>query len=407
MTYSARWGDQEQPNREGQLLSNALKVGGAVPAHLALGELYLRHQRFNEGGSQLAALAEQTDLPAAHRGLAIALQGMGQKAEACYHRGMADVFEERTDEALREFRAMAAQAPRDRRVPQLISQADAQMNQLNTALKAAEAFYRRGDRSSELYERLAILYLITYDRRAGRRLCEEWRRAQPDSGRPLAYLGKISLADLRLSEAVSDYEAAVAREPNNAEDRLGLADALTQQPSPRNIRRALALLRQAVTLAPHNAAAHYQLGVRLQQALQWEEARRELLRALDEDPTMAAADNNLVQVAMALRQPALARRFASLMRAVQERKREQDAAWQRRWEHPADPEVYYALARIQTRAGNLASAEHQLQRAVALRPAWPEATQLRDRVRRLLDGTDADGRRLVQFPETAGGKGNP
>jgi len=95
------------------------------------------------------------------------------------------------------------------------------------------------------------------------------------------------------------------------------------------------------------------------------------------------------------------------MRAVQERKREQDAAWQRRWEHPADPEVYYALARIQTRAGNLASAEHQLQRAVALRPAWPEATRLQGRVRRLLDGIDADGSRLVQFAETPGGVGNP
>src|SRR5439155_11227208 len=120
MTYSARWGDQEQPNREGQLLSNALKVGGAVPAHLALGELYLRHRRFKEAGGALARLAETSDLPAADRGLSVALDGMGQPVEACYHRGMADVFEERTDEALREFRAMAAQAPRDRRVPQLI-----------------------------------------------------------------------------------------------------------------------------------------------------------------------------------------------------------------------------------------------------------------------------------------------
>jgi Flp pilus assembly protein TadD len=399
MTYSARWGDQEQPDQEGQLLSNAMKAGGAVPAHLALGELYLHHQRFKEGGGQLAALAEQSDLPAARRALAIALEAMGQEAEACYQRGLADAVENRMEEALREFRALAARSPRDRRAPQLISQAYAQMKQLNAALKAAEAFYRQGNRSPELYERLATLYLVTYDRRAGRRLCEEWQRAQPESGQPLAHLGRLSLSDLRLSEAVTEYEGAVAREPKNAQYRLGLADALAQQPSPQNTRRALALLREAATLAPHDAAAHYQLGVRLQQAGQWEEARRELLRALDEDPTMAAADNNMVQVAMALRQPALARRFASLMRAVQGRQRAQDAAWLRRWERPADPEVYSALARLETGAGDLASAENPLQRAVALRPGWPEATRLRDRVRRLLDGVDADGRRLVQFPE--------
>jgi cytochrome c-type biogenesis protein CcmH/NrfG len=399
MTYSARWGDREQPDREGQWLTTAMKSGGAVPAQLALGALYLRHERYKEGGAALARLVESSDLPAAHRGMATAMDHLGQPVEAAYHRGMAGVYEGCTDQALREFQAMAARAPDDPRAPQLISQAYAQMDQLNTSLKAAELFYRRGNHSPDMYERLATLYFVTYDRRADRRLCEEWARAQPNSARPLAFLGKISLADLRLSEAARDYQQAAARDPRDVQNLLGLVDALSQQPSPENAKREMALLRQAVAMAPDNAAAHYQLGIRLQQARQWEEARRELLRALDESPAMAAADNNLLQVATALRQPALARRFGSLLRAVQARKREQDAAWKRRWTQPADPEAYVAVARVELRAGRLESAEHQLDRCLELRPGWPDAARLAARVHRLLDGVDADGRRLVSFKE--------
>jgi Flp pilus assembly protein TadD len=157
-------------------------------------------------------------------------------------------------------------------------------------------------------------------------------------------------------------------------------------------------LREAVRLSPEEPGPRYQLGVRLQQMGQWEAAREELLRALDADPSHVAAYSNMVQVATALRQPALARRFEALMRSVQERKRARDGAWRRRWERPADADAYYELAIELTRTGGLSSAEHQLQRALALRPRWPEASRLLGQVRRLLDGLDPDGQRLVQFP---------
>jgi tetratricopeptide (TPR) repeat protein len=402
MTYSARWGNREEPDRMGELLSVAGNLGGkdAIPAHLAMGELYLRHGRFKDGGRELSRLADAADLPDAERGMAIALAGLGQPAEAHYYRGMAAASEGHADEALREFQALAAAAPADLRAPQLISQSYAQMKQLNLALKAPEAFYQKGYRSPELFERLATLYLLTYNRRAGRRLCEEWRRADPKSGRPLACLGKISLADLRLADAVHEYEGAIEREPKNAQYLLGLVDALGQQPSPANSRRILGLLRQAIALAPQEPAAHYQLGVVLQQMGQWEEARGELLRALDANPGLAAADNNLLQVATALRQPALARRFGSLMRAIQERRRARDAAWKRRWAKPADPRACFDLGLILARSGELAAAEYQLQRAVELRPGWADAAGWRDRVKHLLDGVDEDGRRLVRFQDT-------
>jgi hypothetical protein len=86
------------------------------------------------------------------------------------------------------------------------------------------------------------------------------------------------------------------------------------------------------------------------------------------------------------------------MRDRQERKRDEDAAWRRRWERPADPDACYQLAVDLARTGGLASAEYQLQRALELRPQWPEASRLLGRVRGLLDGLDADGRRLVAFP---------
>jgi Flp pilus assembly protein TadD len=401
MTYSADWGEREDPDRQGELLSRAKQMGGqaAVPARLALGALYLRHHRFKEGGAELEPVAEEADLPVAHRGLAVALQGLGERAEAHYHRGMAAVGEGHADRALVEFQAMAHLAPADTRAPELISQSLAQMDRLNEALKVAEAFYQRGIRTPALFERLASLYLLTYNRRAGRRLCETWRQAQPESGRPLAYLGKIALADLRLSEAVPLYESAVAKEPRNGEHLMGLAEALGHQPSPENSRRAVELLRQAVLAAPGDARPHYQLGVQLQQMGELEQARRELLRSLDLDPTQAAAANNLLQIATAQGQPALAERFGSLQRVLLERKRALDAAWKRRWERPDDPKVYAALARLLARGGELVGAEYQMQRALELRPAWPEARQLRTLVGRLLDGVDRDGRRLVRIDD--------
>jgi hypothetical protein len=86
------------------------------------------------------------------------------------------------------------------------------------------------------------------------------------------------------------------------------------------------------------------------------------------------------------------------MRGVQEQKRVRDAAWRRRWERPADAAGYLALATDLARTGGLASAEHQLRRALELRPGWPDAARLLGRVERLLDGIDPDGQRLVRFP---------
>jgi len=401
MTYSAHWGDAADPERQAELLNQAMTAGGesALAPRLALGELHLSRRRFREGGQLLAPIAEREDLAAAHRGMAAALAGLGEMTEAHYHLGMAAVVEGHADRALPAFRALAAGAPGDTRAPQLLSQTYAQMNRLHEALAAARALYDRGERSPDLFARLATLTLLTHDRRAARRIGEEWRRAQPESGRPLAHLGKVALADLRLEDAVTFYEEAVAREPLESEFRVGLADALAHRPSPENSRRALSLLREAVALAPDAPGARYALGLRLLQTGETEAARDELLRALDADPTQVAAYNNLVQVASVLRLPSLGRRFETLLRIVQERKRARDAAWRRRWERPGDAAAYYDLARDLARTGGLASAEHQLRRALELKPRWTEAARLRDRVQRLLDGIDPDGQRLVRFPE--------
>lgn len=401
LTYSARWGDREQPDRQGELLSEALAAGGsvAVTARLALGELYLRHGRVGEAAVQLARASEAADVPAAHRGLAHALDRMGQPAEAAYHRGMAAVGAGHADEALREFETMARLAPDDRRAPQLISQALVQQNDLNAALTAARRLYDRGDRSPDLLERLATLLLLTHDRRLSRRIGEEWLKVQPDSARPLTHLGKVALADLRLKEAVALYEQAVAKEPRQMEPLVGLAEALAHQPSPENLERAVALLRRATALAPEDPRPWYLLGARLQQQGRLEEARAALLRTLDVDPSQPGPYNNLVQVAAALKQPALVQRLGALMRATQERKRELEAAWKARWAHPNDPEVYLTLARRLVARGSLSAAEHQLKRALALRPGWPPAVSLHATVARLLDGIDPDGRRLVVFPD--------
>src|SRR5581483_2249973 len=91
----------------------------------------------------------------------------------------------------------------------------------------------------------------------------------------------------------------------------------------------------------------------------------------------------LVQLAARRREPGAARAFGSLVRAVEERLREELMLWRATWDRPEDPNGYLALARFLVRTAELGKAESQLEQALALRPHWREAEAELARVRRL------------------------
>src|SRR5439155_27324103 len=127
---------------------------------------------------------------------------------------------------------------------------------------------------------------------------------------------RVARGSHRMEEAVREFEAALARDPNNAEYAADLGGALARDPAEAPRQRALSLFRQAVRLSPREAEYHHQFGVLMQQPGQPEPARREFLATLSLDPDRASAYNNLTQVAQSLRRPRQVELWAAAMRAV-------------------------------------------------------------------------------------------
>src|SRR5262249_36502852 len=146
--------------------------------------------------------------------------------------------------------------------------------------------------------------------------------------------------------------------------------------------RALDLLGRAVRKSPQDPDARFQLGLCLQRMGRTEEARDQMLRALDLDPHQQALYNSLAQIATQLRRPAPARLFAQAVRQVEEHLREEDRALRAVWNRPRDPGAHRATAAFRRRTGELAKAKAQLEEALELRPGWLPAQQELQRVTR-------------------------
>jgi len=309
----------------GQAFNEALRRSpDYVPALVQLGLLYQRHGRYREAVNHFlkAIDAGPTD-PEPHRHLSAALAALGEGAEAHRQLGLYYSLRDQPVLAIAEYERFQAAAPAAIDGPLLISQSYSRMQQHERATTVVGAALRRHPREPALTERLVTLYILTYSRTEAVRTCEAWLKAQPEATRPRWLLGRAALSNQRVDEAIQQFEAALARDPNDAEYAFALGGALARNPTEANLQRAVSLLRRAVALNRSAPDYHQQLGVTLQQVGQPEAARREFLATLSLDPDRSAAYNGLTQVSQELRHPHQVTLWARAMRAVQERLREE------------------------------------------------------------------------------------
>jgi Flp pilus assembly protein TadD len=375
----ARSGDGAKAEAE---LRTAIQLDpGHAGARRELGRLLLSRRQYREAGEQfLQALRGSKDAEAC-RGMAEALAAVGHRVESEYHWGLYYTRKDLRPRAAAAFQRMAALEPERTEAALLLSETYFRMKLQERGVKVIEASLQRHPRDAVLYERLAALYVALGNRQAATRVCRAWLGVQPNAAAPHWVLGKMAVDGLDIERGVGELEQAVRAEPQSAEFSYALAVALLRQttgpahPRPKNQQRAVQLLQFAIRQSPGVAGYHAQLGLTLGQQGDVEGARRELLRSLDLDPHEAPVYSNLVAVARRLRRPDQVRFWAPLVRAVEDRTREELRLWRSVWDHPTDEAAYYHLAEFLIRTGDLTKAESQLQEALRLRPHWTEARQ--------------------------------
>jgi tetratricopeptide (TPR) repeat protein len=369
-------------DRAGQAFDEALsRSPGYVPALLQLGLLFQRHGQPREAARRfLDAIDRAPTDPEPHRRLAEVLSALGETAEAHRQQGLYYSLSDQPALALAEYSRFQAAAPASLDGPLLISQSDIQMQQNGRAASVVEAALRRYPREPALFERLGTLDILTQSRIEARRVGEAWLRAQPDSARPHWLLGRVALGNHQVEEAVRQFEAALTRDPGEADYSASLTDALAREPAAASQQRALSLLRRAVALKPGEPEYHHQLGVQLLKRREWEDARREFLATLSLDADRTSAYYNLVQLSEALRRPGQVALWAAAIQSVQDRLSREKLARRQAGRRPRDPAPYYALAEILLEGGELAKAQSQLEQALLLQPRWPAARRLLDQV---------------------------
>src|SRR5438128_822254 len=73
-----------------------------------------------------------------------------------------------------------------------------------------------------LCERLGTLYILTHSRIEAGQIGAAWRRVQPEAAGPHWLLGRVAFGNHQVEEAIRQFEAAVARDPNDAEYAISL-----------------------------------------------------------------------------------------------------------------------------------------------------------------------------------------
>jgi tetratricopeptide (TPR) repeat protein len=328
----------------------------------------------------LATVADPTDAePLA--ALSRALAAVGNRMDA--HRFMGRYYDlkERPAEAVREYERMAAAAPASAEPAALVGQVYLRTRQNGRAMAVTDTALKRHPDDESLLERRAVLSINSGDWGTARQMLQRWMTAQPKASLPLWLMGRCALGELKLPEAVSWLEKAVAEEPHNAHYLGFLGGALLRSDAPQSRERAAKVLAEATELAPDEAEYQALYGQALQRLGQDEAARRAFLRALDADPLRVDAYLAVSQLARRLKRPAPGSLFAAAVRDVQQRASEETSLATHVWWQPNDLSGRLAFARYLCRTGQLARARDVLEPAQASAEAW----RLREVVQRCLE----------------------
>jgi tetratricopeptide (TPR) repeat protein len=363
----------------------AVAIRPYAPAYYQGGLLLARQGRREDAVASFArALAADREYADAYRALADALQASGRRAEAHYQRGLYYSVKDLRARSLREYVAMAAVDPKRPTGLLMASQSHAKMFHSATAIALARRALENHPRNREVREQLIAVAVMGNARGDAAKRCQEWLREQPDAVQPLWMLGQIAVEDLKFAEGMGYFNQALAREPENPLLLQSLGSAILAAPGSKDLPRAVTTLTRAAILMPEDGKLRYELGLALMRTGRLPEAQRQMLRSLDLDPHRGAAYSMVVQLARQLRQPGVVALFGPLVRAVEQRLREELSLWRRTWDQPKDPEGYRALARFLVHQGDLRKAESQLEEALVLRPRWSEVEAELAQVRRLL-----------------------
>jgi tetratricopeptide (TPR) repeat protein len=376
----------QQPERAMDYFKEALVVEPRDPlSHYYLGLLLARRGRRSEARAHFQqAIQAAPTYPDPQLQLSRALAKTGDPVRADENLGLYYFLKDDSYQAASAFRAMEKAAPTNVQAPRLVSLAYLRLGRRDWALAEVRAALRQHPKDVSLLERLAMLALLTRSQRLAKSACEEWLAVRPGAPRAHWLLGRAAQDGLDLQGAIREYEIAVAAEPANPEYLASLAAALTTAGVTADPRRAAALLQQAARLDSQSVSYRHDLGTVLQQLGDLEGARRQLLAALDRDPHDAPSYSGITQLCVRLRQPALGRFFAPLARAAQDRSREQLSLARRLSQNPTGPEAHYAMANFLLRTASFSGAQSHLERALELRPNYPEARAALVRVKRII-----------------------
>jgi tetratricopeptide (TPR) repeat protein len=354
------------------------------PARLQLGLLAEAAGRPTDALRWLRAAAGEMSTVEARLALARVYTARGDRSAAFRERGL--YFRERglKARAAATYAAWIAAFPDDVEARMALSEVEAEMNHLPRALAVAEAGLKRLPREPALHERVAEGALATGRRERAAAACRSWLRLKPRAAGPCRMMGRLALAAGRETEAIRRLEEAAARAPDDAGVLRELGEALARLPSRADRERAAARLQRAVALAPGDASCRYAWALALQALGRMEEARSQLLRALDLDPRHLPALRRVVAIARSggLDEPVVL--WARLARREAARRQAEARLWQETWDRPKAPAGYLALARHLIQRGGLRPAQSQIEEALRLRRELPEAAALRDTVTRVL-----------------------
>ncbi len=376
----------QDPERAMEHFREALVVAPRHPLpHHYIGLLLARQDRWAEARTHfLQATQADSTYPDPQLQFARSLEKTGDQSGAKEQLGVYYFLKDDPFQAANAFRAMEAVDPKNVQAPRLVSLAYLNLGRNDWAIRETKAALAKHPDDVTLLERLATLDIMTHSRPAAQRACQQWLKLQPGAARAHWLLGRIAQDDLKVPEAIREFEQAVAADPENAEYAAALGNALNDAGGAANLRRAATLLQKASQKNPENATYRHDLGITLQQLGDLDGARRQFLATLDLNPRHSPSYSGLSQLCVRLKEPALGRFFAPLVRDTQDYSRDERRLTRRVGQNPTDPAAHYELARFQMRGLNYAAAQSHLERALELRPGDSEAQAALDQVKRVI-----------------------
>jgi tetratricopeptide (TPR) repeat protein len=343
------------------------------PAHLQLGLWYQRLPRGSRRPAEAlahleAARAAGGEGDEARLRLAEALDEMGQKATACYHRGVYYLETQQPHRALREFQRMARLEPAQPRGVVMVSTAYVRMDEAGQAAEAARRGLERFPDDAQLLSLHAKALALADKRGAATEVCRRWLERSPNAAEPYYLLASMEREALRFDEAARLAEQALARDADNAEYLLEAVRIHAAMGTPEHLRRATEKLERAIHLRPDDPRFSLQLADLLRKLGHRDGALQEYQCGLDRDPGARHGVLGLLQLCPQLGKSGRAAFYGEIVRALQERSDATEPLWRRVRRDERDGEAHARLAQRLFEAGDLRQARFALQQAVALRP---------------------------------------